>query len=113
MPIPDITLNGELSGAPEAIQLAVFGPAQDKLIAIADRLTEEIAKVPGTNETTLQRAIKAKHPSAPGGPLQWVMDVQKLQLSGAHTSVDVHGSFGLVAGRFPLAGAPVATSRST
>jgi len=37
----------DLSGAPEAIQLAVFGPEQDKLIAISDRLTEEIAKVPG------------------------------------------------------------------
>ncbi|MFN2550180.1 MAG: translocation/assembly module TamB domain-containing protein [Myxococcales bacterium] len=42
----------------------------------------EIAKVPGTNETTLQRAIKPKHPSAPGGPLQWVIDVQSLQLTG-------------------------------
>jgi multidrug efflux pump subunit AcrB len=37
----------DLSGAPEAIQLAVFGPGQDKLIAIADRLTDKIGKIPG------------------------------------------------------------------
>jgi CzcA family heavy metal efflux pump len=37
----------DLSGAPEAIQLGVFGPEQGKLIAIADRLTDEIGKIPG------------------------------------------------------------------
>ena len=37
----------DLSGAPEAVQLGVFGPDQDKLIAIADRLTDEIGKIPG------------------------------------------------------------------
>jgi CzcA family heavy metal efflux pump len=37
----------DLSGAPEAIQLLVFGPEQEKLKAIADRLTEEIGKIPG------------------------------------------------------------------
>ena len=43
----------------------------------------EIAKVPGTSETTLSRAIAPKVKSAPGGgPLQWVIDVQSLQLRG-------------------------------
>lgn len=37
----------DLSGASEAIQLGVFGPDQDKLIAIAGRLTDEIGKIPG------------------------------------------------------------------
>jgi CzcA family heavy metal efflux pump len=37
----------DLSGAPEAIQLSVIGPDQEKLIAIADRLTDEIGKIPG------------------------------------------------------------------
>ncbi len=37
----------DLSGAPEAIQLAVYGPDQEKLAAIADRLANEIGKIPG------------------------------------------------------------------
>src|SRR5262249_3821586 len=41
----------DLSGAPEAIQLAVYGPDQDKLAAIADSLTGELEKVPGVVDT--------------------------------------------------------------
>src|SRR5262249_3438721 len=41
----------DLSGAPEAIQLAVYGPDQEKLTAIADRLTDELGKVSGVVDT--------------------------------------------------------------
>lgn len=37
----------DLSGAPEPIQLAIYGPDQQKLMAIADRLTNELGKIPG------------------------------------------------------------------
>src|SRR5438552_9260552 len=40
----------------------------------------EIAKVPGTQETTLQRAIAPRVESTPAGPLQWIIEVQDLQL---------------------------------
>ena len=40
----------------------------------------EIAKVPGTQETTLQRAIAPRVESSPSGPLQWIIEVQDLQL---------------------------------
>ncbi len=41
----------DLSGAPEAIQLAVYGSDQEKLTAIADRLTEELGKIAGVVDT--------------------------------------------------------------
>ncbi len=41
----------DLSGAPEAIQLAVFGSDQEKLSAIAYRLADELGKVPGVVDT--------------------------------------------------------------
>ena len=47
----------------------------------------EIAKVPGTSETTLSRAVAAKKKSAPGGPLAWVIDVQSLALRGGTVTV--------------------------
>lgn len=42
----------------------------------------EIAKIPGTAETTLSRALAPRKKSEPGGPFQWVIDVQSLQLRG-------------------------------
>jgi autotransporter translocation and assembly factor TamB len=47
----------------------------------------EIAKVPGTSETTLARAVAPRVKSAPGGPLQWVIDVQHLALRGGTITV--------------------------
>jgi multidrug efflux pump subunit AcrB len=41
----------DLSGAAEAIQLAVFGPDQEKLAAIAGRLTDELGKISGVVDT--------------------------------------------------------------
>lgn len=41
----------DLSGSPEAIQLAVSGPDQEKLIGIADKLTDELGKIPGVVDT--------------------------------------------------------------
>jgi uncharacterized protein involved in outer membrane biogenesis len=48
----------------------------------------EIAKVPGSNETTLSRAIASRVKSAaPGGPFQWVIDVQSLALRSGTVTV--------------------------
>ncbi len=49
----------------------------------------EIARVPGTSETTLQRAIKPRKPSQPGsgGPFAWSIDVGKLELRGGSVTV--------------------------
>ncbi|MGE5049880.1 MAG: hypothetical protein ACM3PC_14975, partial [Deltaproteobacteria bacterium] len=48
----------------------------------------EIAKVPGTSETTLQRAIKPRKPPQPGGgPFAWKVDVRSLQLRGGSVTV--------------------------
>ena len=48
----------------------------------------EIAKIPGTSETTLSRAIAAKKLSAsPSGPLAWIIDVQRLELRGGRVTV--------------------------
>ena len=49
----------------------------------------EIAKVPGTSETTLSRAVAAKKQSAPSssGPLAWVIEVQSLALRGGSVTV--------------------------
>jgi len=41
----------DLSGPAEAIQLSVFGPDQEKLTSIAERLTEELGKIPGVVDT--------------------------------------------------------------
>ena len=43
----------------------------------------EIARIPGTSETTLSRAIAAKKQSASSsGPFAWVIDAQRLELRG-------------------------------
>ena len=48
----------------------------------------EIARVPGTNETTLSRAIAPRVKPAPGGgPFQWVIDVQSLTLRSGTVTV--------------------------
>src|SRR5205823_10346637 len=48
----------------------------------------EIARVPGTGETTLQRAIKPRKPPQPGGgPLEWKVDVRNLELRGGSITV--------------------------
>src|SRR5207253_2369789 len=48
----------------------------------------EIAKVPGTGETTLQRAIKPRKPPQPGGgPFEWKVDVRNLELRGGSVTV--------------------------
>jgi autotransporter translocation and assembly factor TamB len=48
----------------------------------------EIAKVPGTGETTLQRAIKPRKPPQPGGgPFEWKVDVRSLELRGGSVTV--------------------------
>lgn len=49
----------------------------------------EIAKVPGTNETTLQRAVAARVKSAPkaAAPFDWTIDVRKLSLRGGSVTV--------------------------
>ncbi|TMB09474.1 MAG: hypothetical protein E6J65_29000, partial [Deltaproteobacteria bacterium] len=48
----------------------------------------EIAKVPGTGETTLQRAIKPRKPPQPGGgPFEWRVDVRNLELRGGSVTV--------------------------
>ncbi|MGZ6143563.1 MAG: hypothetical protein ACXWLM_09495, partial [Myxococcales bacterium] len=48
----------------------------------------EIARVPGTSETTLQRAIKPRHPSAgTGGPFEWIIDVRALQLRSGTVTI--------------------------
>src|ERR1700694_2369020 len=62
-------------------------------VALSDVQVEqpwiEIANVPGTSETTLSRAVapKVKSASGPGGPLQWVIDVQHLALRGGAVTV--------------------------
>jgi translocation and assembly module TamB len=48
----------------------------------------EIAKVPGTAETTLQRAIKPRKPPQPGGgPFEWSIDVRNLELRGGSVTI--------------------------
>jgi translocation and assembly module TamB len=48
----------------------------------------EIAKVPGTAETTLQRAIKPRKPPQPGGgPFEWKVAAQNLELHGGSVTV--------------------------
>ncbi|HUJ26383.1 MAG TPA: translocation/assembly module TamB domain-containing protein [Myxococcales bacterium] len=49
----------------------------------------EIAKVPGTEETTLQRAIAARKKSAPKAPapFEWTIDVRQLSLRGGSVTV--------------------------
>src|SRR5437870_13253689 len=48
----------------------------------------EIAKVPGSAETTLQRAIKPRKPPQPGGgPFEWTIDVGDLELRGGSVTV--------------------------
>jgi autotransporter translocation and assembly factor TamB len=48
----------------------------------------EIAKVPGTAETTLQRAIKPRKPPQPGGgPFEWKVDVRNFELRGGSVTV--------------------------
>lgn len=48
----------------------------------------EIAKVPGTAETTLQRAIKPRKPPQPGGgPFQWTVEVRNLELHGGSVTI--------------------------
>ncbi len=49
----------------------------------------EIAKVPGTGETTLQRAINPRKPPEPGtgGPFAWTVDVRKVTLRGGSVTI--------------------------
>jgi len=48
----------------------------------------EIAKVPGTAETTLQRAIQPRKPPQPGGgPFEWSVDVRSLELRSGSVTV--------------------------
>jgi autotransporter translocation and assembly factor TamB len=48
----------------------------------------EVARVPGTAETTLQRAIKPRKPPQPGGgPFEWSIDVRSLDLRGGTVTV--------------------------
>ena len=48
----------------------------------------EIAKAPGSAETTLQRAIKPRKPPQPGGgPFEWTIDVGNLELRGGSITV--------------------------
>ncbi|HET7788903.1 MAG TPA: translocation/assembly module TamB domain-containing protein [Myxococcales bacterium] len=57
--------------------------------ALLEKPWIEIAKVPGTSETTLQRAIKPRKPPQPGGggPFAWKVDVRSLQLRGGSLTV--------------------------
>src|SRR6185295_13081395 len=57
--------------------------------AVLERPWIEIAKVPGTAETTLQRAIKPRLPPKPGegGPFAWVIDVRSLDLRGGTVTI--------------------------
>jgi len=63
----------------------VIGEAQ------LDQPWVEIAKVPGTSETTLARAIKPKKPPKPkqegGGPFEWKIEVRSLQIRGGSVTV--------------------------
>ncbi len=49
----------------------------------------EIAKVPGSAETTLQRAIKPRKPPQPGagGPFEWIVDVANVSLRGGSVTI--------------------------
>ena len=47
----------------------------------------EIAKAPGSDQTTLQRAIAARHPSASTGPFEWTIDVRALSLEQGAVTV--------------------------
>ena len=49
----------------------------------------EIARIPGTTETTLSRAVAARKAAAPkaSGPFAWVIDVQSLSLRGGSVTV--------------------------
>jgi translocation and assembly module TamB len=48
----------------------------------------EIAKIPGSAETTLQRAIQPRKPPQPGGgPFEWSVDVRSLELRSGSVTV--------------------------
>jgi len=49
----------------------------------------ELAKEPGTSETTLQRAVRPRKPPQPGegGPFAWRIEVQKLRLQDGSVTV--------------------------